>query len=127
MVAEITQIEGWLLEAKAEGFKVVSSKRDKKGAPEGLSPGRLMAASLGLCTGMHLVSYPRKKGLPHRFKIRVSQGNPSRCSKFHLEVELGQPLGPQEAEELLEEASKCYVANTLLGKPEIELSLTPTP
>ena len=82
MTVKITQIEGWKLQAEADGFTVISGKPDLDSPAEGMSPGRLMEASLGLCTGLHLVSYMKKHEIEHNgFEITMentNEKNPSR-------------------------------------------------
>jgi len=56
MSVKITQIEGWKLKAEADGFTVISGRSDLESPSEGMSPGKLMSASLGLLNTMDLRS-----------------------------------------------------------------------
>jgi uncharacterized OsmC-like protein len=127
MSVKITQIEGWKLKAEADGFTVISGRSDLESPSEGMSPGKLMAASLGLCTGMHLVSYMQKNNIEHDgFEITVnnkSARNPSRCVEYNTSIKINAELSPEEIEGLLEEAGKCYVGNTIKCAPSVNIEL----
>ena len=127
MTVKITQIEGWKLQAEADGFTVISGKSDIDAPYEGMSPGRLMAASLGLCTGMHLVSYMKKHNIQHNgFEITMDTTNerrPSRCTQFTTNIKIKGKLNDETIEGLLEEAGKCYVGNTIKGAPSVNICL----
>ena len=129
MSVKITQIEGWELKAEADGFTVISGKPDLESPAEGMSPGKLMAASLGLCTGMHLVSYMQKNKIEHDgFEITVdnkSARNPSRCVEYTTSIKINAELDPETIEGLLEEAGKCYVGNTLKCTPTVNIEIRP--
>jgi len=127
MPVKITQIKGWKLKAEADGFTVISGKPDLDSPAEGMSPGTLMAASLGLCTGMHLVTYMQKNNIEHDgFEINVetvSGKNPSRCTDFTTNIKLNACLSEEEKKGILEEAGKCYVGNTIKTTPSVNIKL----
>ena len=127
MSVKITQIEGWKLKAEADGFTVISGKPDLDSPAEGMSPGRLMAASLGLCTGMHLVSYMKKHNIEHDgFEITVdttNDKNPSRCTEFTTNIKINAKLDDETKKGLIEEAGKCYVGNTIKAGPRVNICL----
>ncbi|MCW4013923.1 MAG: OsmC family protein [Candidatus Bathyarchaeota archaeon] len=127
MSVKITQIEGWKLKAEADGFTVISGRSDLESPSAGMSPGKLMAASLGLCTGMHLVSYMQKNNIEHDgFEITInnkSERNPSRCVEYTTSIKINAKLSPETIEGLLEEAGKCYVGNTIKSAPSINIEL----
>lgn len=123
----ITQIKGWKLKAEADGFTVVSGKPDLESPAEGMSPGKLMAASLGLCTGMHLVSFMKKNNIQHDgFEITVNnkhEKSPRRCSMYTTSIKINADLDQETVEGLLEEAGRCYVGNTLKSGPDVKIEL----
>lgn len=100
MPVKITQIKGWELKAEADGFTVISGKPELDRPAEGMSPGTLMAASLGLCTGMHLVSYMQKNNIENDgFEINVetvSGKNPNRCTNFTTNIKLNACLSEEQ-------------------------------
>ncbi len=127
MTVKITQIEGWKLKAESDGFTVISGKPDLESPAGGMSPGHLMAASLGLCTGMHLVSYMKKHNIQHEgFEITMDTTNdrhPSRCTEFTTNIKIRAKLDDETIEGLLEEAGRCYVGNTIKGAPSVNICL----
>jgi uncharacterized OsmC-like protein len=127
MSVKITQIEGRKLKAEADGFTVISGKPDLDSPAEGMSPGRLMAASLGLCTGMHLISYMQKHSIEYEdLELTINTKNersPSRCVEFTTSIKIKADLTPETIEGLLEEAGKCYVGNTIQCAPTVNIEL----
>ena len=127
MPVKITQIKGWKLKAEADGFTVISGKQELDSPYDGMSPGTLMAASLGLCTGMHLVSYMQKNDIKNDgFEINIettSGKNPNRCTDFTTNIKLKASLSEEEKKGILEEAGKCYVGNTIKTTPSININL----
>lgn len=106
MSVTIIQIEGWKRKAEADGFTVFSGKPNLESPAEGMSPGKLMAASLGLCTGMHLVSFMKKNNIQHDgFEITVNnkhEKSPSRCSMYTTSIKINADLDQATVERLLE-------------------------
>ncbi len=115
------------LKAEYDGLEVISGRVDEDSAQEGLSPGKLMAASLGMCTGMHVLWYLKRHGIEHSgFEISVdtvNEKNPSRCIEFTTSVKLKAELTDRQREGLVAEANRCYVGNTLKDAPAINLKL----
>jgi uncharacterized OsmC-like protein len=128
MPVKITQIKGWKLKAEADGFTVISGKPDLDSPAEGMSPGTLMAASLGFCTGMHLVTYMQKNNIEYDgFEISVDTAsckNPNRCTDFTTNIKIKAHLSEEEKKGLLEEAGKCYVGNTIKTSPDVKIKLS---
>lgn len=127
MPVKVTLIEGRQFKAESDGVEIVSG-RVKEGAPyAGMSPGKLMTASLGLCTGMHLAHYLEEHGIEHGgLEIIVGnryERNPPRTVEFTLDVKLEVELDEEQRKGLLEEADRCYVGNTMRGGPEVKINL----
>jgi uncharacterized OsmC-like protein len=131
MSVKITQIEGGKLKAESEGLEVISGRVDENTQPEGMSPGKLMAASLGLCTGMHVVGYLSRHGIQYRgFGITVEQANaenPRRCAAFTVTISVQADLTEKQRNGLMADANKCYVGNTLRSGAAVNLSLKAEP
>ena len=60
MSMKITQIEGNLFKSEYKGIEVISENVSNNSQYIGMSPGQLMVAALGMCTGMHVRSYLKK-------------------------------------------------------------------
>ncbi len=131
MSVKITRIDGGVFRAEADGFEVLSGRIDEKSEPVGMSPGRLMAVSLGLCSAFHAVSYLRRQ------KIAVASlalevetknaGNPSRALDFKITVDVGTELDDGRLEGLREEVGRCYVGNTMRNAPRISYEVRTRP
>jgi uncharacterized OsmC-like protein len=127
MSVKVTQVEGMKLRAEYEGLEVVSGRVGEGSPPEGMSPGKLMAASLGLCTGMHVAGYLSRNGIPHQgFEVTVDQANaenPRRCGAFTVTVSVRADLTEKQRKSLLADANRCYVGNTLRSGAVVNVAL----
>jgi len=128
MNVRITQIAGKKLKAESDGLEVISGRVDENTPPEGMSPGKLMAAALGMCTGMHVVSYFKRHNIVNKgFEITVdtvNASNPWRCEEFTTNIRLNAELSDSQRKGLLADVNRCYVGNTLKGTPEININLS---
>lgn len=128
MSVKITRLEGMKFKAESEGLKIISGRVDKDSDLEGMMPGRLMAASLGLCIGMHVASYlKRHKIEADNLSLTVeakSERNPSRAVEFNITLNLKVLLDEKQKKALLAESRRCYVGNTLRNTPKINIILS---
>jgi uncharacterized OsmC-like protein len=128
MTVRITQIAGKKLKAESDGLEVISGRVDENTPAGGMNPGKLMAAALGFCTGMHVVSYLKHLNIDHKgFEITVdtiNASNPGRCEEFTTNIKLNAELSEKQRKGLLEDVNRCYVGNTLKGTPEININLS---
>ncbi len=127
MTIKITRIKGLKQKAEVDGFEVISGRVDDATAPEGPSPGKLMVASLGLCTGLYAAHYLKRHNISDEgltVEVDVKEANdPSRVTEFDVRVNLKARLTEQEKAGILASVSRCYVGNTLKMTPEIKYSL----
>ncbi|RJS89980.1 hypothetical protein CW700_02210 [Candidatus Bathyarchaeota archaeon] len=127
MTVRMTRLEGMKSKAEYDGLGVISGRVDRESKPEGMSPGRLMTAALGLCVAMHIASYLKRHGveaedLSLTVKTR-SERNPSRAVEFNIEVNLKADLDEKQRAALIAKMGRCYVTNTLKAVPKINISL----
>ena len=131
MSVRVTQIEGMKLKAEYEGLEVVSGRVDENTQPEGMSPGKLTAAALGLCTGMHVAGYLKRHSILYEgFEVTVEQANaenPRRSGGFTTTIHVKAELTEAQREALLADANKCYVGNTLRSGATVNLTLRAEP
>lgn len=123
MSVKITRIEGGVFRAEADGFEVLSGRVDEKSEPVSMSPGRLIAVSLGLCSAFHVATYLRRQkieagGLSLGVEAK-NEVNPSRASEFRITIDVGAELNGKQLEGLMEEVGRCYVGNTMRNAPKI--------
>ena len=131
MSVKITRVEGGVFRAEADGFEVLSGRVDEKSPPTGMSPGRLMAVSLGLCSAFHVAAYLRRQKID---AVGLSLGveaknevNPSRASEFRITITVGAELDGRQLEGLMEEVGRCYVGNTMRNAPKISYEVRAKP
>ncbi|MGD0802612.1 MAG: OsmC family protein [Candidatus Bathyarchaeia archaeon] len=127
MTVKITQLEGNQFRAESDGYEVISGRLDEQTPPIGMSPGKLMVASLGLCSAFHAAWYlKRQKIEATSLQIDVDDMNekePSRASGFNITVKVGAKLDARQLEGLLAEMKRCYVANTMRGLPRFSYEI----
>jgi len=127
MSTRITRMQGMKFKAESEGLQVISGRIDQNSPPEGMSPGRLLAASLGLCTATHIAPYLDKQQIESKdFSLTVITKpgyTPNRAEEFNITVHLGTALSEKQKRELIEETQRCYVVNTLKNTPKINVTV----
>lgn len=126
MSVKITRLKGMKFKAESDGLEIISGRLDKNSDLEGMMPGRLMAASLGLCTGMHVASYLKRHkleadGLSLTVEV-ISGRDPSRAVEFDVELKLNLLLDEKQKKAIIAEAGRCYVSNTLKNTPKINIT-----
>lgn len=125
MSMKITQIEGNLFKSEYKGIEVISGNVSSNSQYIGMSPGQLMVAALGMCTGMHVRSYLEKNNIEHsRIEISVKNKvgrNPTRIVEFNLAISINGNLTEEQRIGVIEEAKLCFVSNTMKGAPIINV------
>lgn len=121
MTVKITRTEGDQFKAESDGYQVLSGRLNEQTAPIGMSPGKLMVASLGLCSAFHASWYFKRHSIEaSSLEIEVDETNdkePSRAAGFLITVKVGAKLDQKQVEGLLAEVRRCYVGNTMRGNP----------
>ena len=127
MSIKVSQIEGYKLKAEYDGVTIVSGQETRESEYTGMSPGKLMVAALGLCTGMHAVTYLDKNKLEYSdLKIEVKTkgaGNPARYGVFNMDISVKAELSEEHYKGLVEECNRCFVGNTMKNQPEIKIDI----
>ena len=127
MSMKISQTEGNQFKAEYRGVEVISGRVKEGSQYVGMSPGSLMVASLGMCTGMHISSYLSNNGIPHEgIDIDIKnkyERNPPRAAEFILTVNVKGDLTEEQKMGLKKEAKRCYVGNTMRNSPQITVNL----
>ena len=127
MTVKITRLDGDQFRAESDGYEVLSGRLDEQTPPIGMSPGKLMVASLGLCSAFHAAWYLKRQNIEATsLQIEVDEMNekePSRALGFNITVKVGIKLDPRQVEGLLAEVRRCYVANTMKGLPRFNYEI----
>ena len=130
MTVKITRLDGNQFKAEADGYTVLSGRLNEQAPPIGMSPGKLMVASLGLCSAFHAIRFlKRQKIEATSLQIEVDATNdkePSRASLFNIIVKVGANLDAKQVEGLLAEVKRCYVGNTMRGMPSFSYEIKTT-
>jgi uncharacterized OsmC-like protein len=127
MSMKISRIDGLKFKAEYSGHAIVSGRIDEEHESEGMNPGSILMAALGLCTATRTIEQMMKrgweaKGLELTIKSKYDKGL-NRATSFELTIDLEADLTEDQRKEILFEAKRCFVANTLKSTPEISYKL----
>ncbi|MCX6642562.1 MAG: OsmC family protein, partial [Candidatus Bathyarchaeota archaeon] len=100
MSITISRVKGMKLKAEVDGFTIITGQIDETTPIEGPSPGRLMVASLGLCSEFYAALYLKKhkisdEGLTVEIK-ETNWQNPSRAISFEIDVKVKAVLTDEQ-------------------------------
>jgi len=115
--------------ATSRGLTIVSGKgASEEGGEDGMSPGEVFAASLGMCVGVTLLKYCGSHGMTCRGLTiemeRVSADDGSRMKAVALKVCMPFPLSEKEVQVLHRVAHKCYVHQSIQNGVEMDVSIS---
>jgi uncharacterized OsmC-like protein len=127
MSAKIVRIEGTKFNANVGGFEIVTGRASEDSPPEGMAAGAVLFAAMGLCTGTRVVEQMTIRGwdvgaVRVNVKPKVSK-DMNRATEIAMEVELEADLNEEQRLEMLREAGRCFVSNTIKNTPEIRVEL----
>ena len=92
-----------------------------------MTPPEFLLASLATCGGYYAAQYLKARGMSAEgLQVRVTAEKaiqPARLASFQLELSGVEVDGRHEAG-LLKAVKACLIHNTLLGAPEIEVTVT---
>ncbi len=127
MTVKIIRTDGDTFRAESEGFLVLSGRLNEQSPPIGMSPGKLMVASLGLCSAFHAQWWLKRNNVEAtRLEVEVDETNdkePSRAAGFLITLKVGSRLDQRQVEALLAEVKRCYVGNTMRGLPRFSYEI----
>ncbi len=127
MSAKIERIEGTKFRATVGGFEIVTGRVSEDLPPEGMAAGSVLFAAIGLCTGTRVVEQMNKRGWEVSavlVNVRPKVGKDmNRATEIALEVELEADLTKEQKLEILKEAGRCFVSNTIKSTPEVRVDL----
>ncbi len=106
---------------------VIDLSAEKGGTEKGMSPAEAFLGSLGACIAVYARIYlENAKIAADGFSVKVvadiSSDKPLRFAKINAEINLGVDLGNRK-QSLLNFIKNCPVHNTLVSKPEINISV----
>ena len=127
MSAKIERIEGTKFKANVGGFEIITGRASDDSPPSGMAAGPVLFAAIGLCTGTRLVEQMKKRGWPVgavrvNVKPKVSK-DMNRATEIAMEVEMEADLTEEQRQEMLREAGRCFVSNTIKNTPEFRVEL----
>ncbi len=127
MSAKIERIEGTKFKATVGGFEIITGRVSDDSQPEGMAAGAVLFAAIGLCTGTRVAEQMKNRGweagaIRVNVRPKVSK-DMNRATEISMEVELEADLTEEQRLEILREAGRCFVSNTIKNTPEIRVNL----
>ena len=116
---------------KARQHTVVSDQpEENNGYDEGMTPPELLLASLGSCAAYYAVDYLKRNRIPQEgVTARVTAEkvkSPFRLDNFRIEVKVPGDFDEAHLKGLEEAVHRCFIHNTLLHPPKIEVAIEAT-
>lgn len=106
---------------------VCDQPAENNGYDEGMTPPELLLAALGSCAAYYAVDYLTRNGiLLEGVSTRVSAEKvkaPFRLDNFHIQVSVPGEIAPEHVKGLEEAVHRCFIHNTLLHPPNIEVAV----
>ena len=126
--ASIKAFEETRLSGMSKGHQVFCDVLLESGAETTtMSPPEYFLSALGFCIGVYVKRYCARNSIPIKgMKVQISSKtatNPSRIGKILFEVEMPAKLTQEQREGILAAAKTCYLHNTLLNPPEMNIVL----
>lgn len=129
MELTVRHLGGTKFEAEARCHRVICDQpRDNGGMDEGMTPPEFLLASLATCAGYYAAQYLKTRSLAagglavHIHAEKALQ--PARLALFQIEVSV-PGLEERHVTGVLRAVKACLIHNTLLGLPEIEVTVNP--
>ena len=127
MSMKVSRVAGLLFKAEMGGHEILAGRIDEDHEPAVMSPGAVMVAGLGLCTASRTIEQMMKrgweaKGLELTLKTKYDKGM-NRASSFEIDINLEADLTEEQRQEILYEATRCFVGNTIKSTPEFSYTL----
>jgi uncharacterized OsmC-like protein len=127
MSIKVKRAEGLKFKAQFQGHEIVAGRIDEKHKSEGMSPGLVMIAGLGLCTASRTIEQLMKRGWEAKgLELEVStklNKDLNMVTAFDIAINLEADLSEEHRQEILNEAKKCFVANTIKSTPKFIYTL----
>jgi len=118
------------ISVKLEDMKLVAESGERKAYMDGvdsLAPLELFIASLGGCVAAFVMSHCKAVGIPHEDLVvdvdweKAEDGR--RVAKVDIRVRIPSDLPENRRKALLRVAEHCTVHNSIINKPEINISI----
>jgi len=127
MSARIERIKGTKFKANVGGFEIITGREGVDAPAAGMAAGQVLFAAIGLCTGTRLVEQMDRRGWPVgavRVNVRPKVSKDmNRAIEIAMEVEMEANLTEEQRLEMLKEAVRCFVSNTIKNTPEFRVEL----
>ena len=114
------------IEARSHSI-ICDQPAENGGEDTGMTPPKLMLASLGSCAAFYAVQYLKTRNLAQTgVEVTVTAEKlkpPARLGNFRIQVVSPVSLTEEQTEGLMRSVHHCLIHNTLLSPPEIAIEL----
>ncbi len=112
----------------AGAYTVVTGKGDPNTGQDGMAPGQLFAAALGMCIGVTLRAYCKNHDIPYEgMSIEVERESTEdgrRLKLIRLRVNIPAHLSDKDLQVLNRVAHRCYVDQSIKNGADIEIDVS---
>lgn len=127
-VLSVSYKGGMLFEASARQHAVtIDLPVEKGGSDLGMTPPEAFMASLGACVGVYVAAYCRSAKLDAQdMKIDMSwelSEDKKKIAKIQIAISLPKADLGKRQKAVLDVAHHCLIHNTILGQPDVMMSL----
>jgi putative redox protein len=110
--------------ATCDGCEVATGKGDDgDGSRDGMWPGQLFVAALGMCIGGYVASYCKHHNIPcDDLRVELDRDTaraPSRTTSVTAKIHLGAEVSGKDAAAILRVADRCHITNSIRQGMEV--------
>ena len=114
--------------ATVGAYTVVTGKGDPDTGQDGMTPGQLFVAAMGMCVGVTLRAYCETHDMPYEgMSIEVERGNTEdgrRLKLVSMHVTMPAELSEKDLQVLERVAHRCYVGQSIKNGADMEIDVS---
>jgi len=123
---------GTRFRATCNGFTVTAGKGQEGDInQDGMYPGQLFIASLGMCIGAYVVSFCQRHSIQHQGMVveldYQMADSPSRVKAVQAAIKLPGNVPEKYWKAIVQVADQCYVTQSIKQGMEVKVHLSETP
>jgi putative redox protein len=109
-------------------YTVVTGKGDPDTGQDGMTPGQLFVAALGMCIGVTLRAYCENHDIPYKgMSIEIERENSEDGRRLKLvktKVDMPARLSDKDLQVLNRVAHRCYVGQSISSGADMEIDVS---
>ena len=114
--------------ATAGEYSVFAGKAEENPESNGMGPGQLFIAALGMCTLGDILPFCERHDIPPRsitVELDVERASdPSRAKSVNVTIKVGQKVPKAHQQAILRAAEQCYVRQSIAHGVDVKVSIS---